>query len=586
MRRFAPAVVVLAAVLVLWASAFAAERTNSAFGVMAGMVSDGHGTPQMGAAVALIATDGRVLQLVYSNDRGAFLMERLLPGLYSLRISLASFLPVLKENILIQPGIRSFLSINLASLFDAVDVLRGRRPAALGDDDWIWVVRSSGATRPALRYQPVPDNTSNAGRQRGVRDSDARQAVLQFSGGPGRSSSVGSEADFNTSFTIANSVLRNTSLLFSGNVGYERQTPATAFRGVLRREMSNGSNPEVSVTLRQIFLPSALFGVGGAREDHMQSLTLAAGDRFQVAGSLRLEYGFVYDSVSFLDRLNSFRPYGRIVYDPGKASSLQLSYTEGMPRQRFPGEDPLREVASELALFPRVSMRNGSAAVQHGRHMEAGYQRKLGDSTLAQAAVYRDDISDLALNAGFDGDALLSDFLPDVFTQQHSFNSGDHHTSGVRAALEHKFSDRLQATVAYNFGGALMPERTLLLTNNPEELRGILKMQRTYALSAKLAANIPVTHTRVFAAYKWVRGPVVCSTDIYDDSFAQAEPHLNLLIRQPLPSLLVLPGRIEALADFRNLLAQGYVPLITADGRRLLMVQSVRSLRGGLSFVF
>jgi hypothetical protein len=42
---------------------------------------------------------------------------------------------------------------------------------------------------------------------------------------------------------------------------------------------------------------------------------------------------------------------------------------------------------------------------------------------------------------------------------------------------------------------------------------------------------------------------------------------------------------MEASADLRNLLAQGYLPL-SAGGQRLLLVQTPRSVRGGLSFIF
>jgi hypothetical protein len=47
-----------------------------------------------------------------------------------------------------------------------------------------------------------------------------------------------------------------------------------------------------------------------------------------------------------------------------------------------------------------------------------------------------------------------------------------------------------------------------------------------------------------------------------------------------------MPGRLELTADLRNLLAQGYIPLEAGDGRRLLIVQAPRSIRGGLNFVF
>jgi hypothetical protein len=47
----------------------------------------------------------------------------------------------------------------------------------------------------------------------------------------------------------------------------------------------------------------------------------------------------------------------------------------------------------------------------------------------------------------------------------------------------------------------------------------------------------------------------------------------------------MLPWRMEATADLRNLLAQGYLPLNVA-GQSLLLVETPRSFRGGLSFIF
>ncbi len=558
----------------------AAARPAAKFGGMGGVVTDMNGAPQLGAAVALMAPDGRVLRRAYTDEQGAFLLERLLPGIYSLRVSLATFLPVVKENILIEPGVDSFLTINLASLFTALDLLRGRGPLAESDEDWTWVLRSSAALRPILRYTAREEKAASNGSGRGD-----RPGVFQFSGGGGgRSTGAGSEADFNTSFAIANQLFHNTRVLFSGNVGYERRTPATAFRVVMRRELP-GNSPEVSVTLRQIFLPGAFWGRGPGREENMQSLTVAAGDRVKIADAVQLEYGFLYDSISYLERLDSFSPYGRLIYEAGP-SSLQLYYTEGAPRMRLPGSDPLRTVAADLAVFPRLTMRDGNPAVQRGRHIEASLQRRFQSGTSAQAGYYRDDISNLALSSLTPDDPPSGDFFPDVFSSHYSFNTGDYRTSGFRAAVRQEFSERLQATFAYSYGGVLAPLRQVLFTHEPNEVRSVIRMQRRHALTAKLGADVPVTRTRVYAAYKWVLGSAITAGDIYDESLGQAEPNLNIVVRQPLPSFVVLPGRLEAMADFRNLLAQGYVPIVTADGKRLLLVQNVRSFRGGFSFNF
>jgi hypothetical protein len=43
---------------------------------------------------------------------------------------------------------------------------------------------------------------------------------------------------------------------------------------------------------------------------------------------------------------------------------------------------------------------------------------------------------------------------------------------------------------------------------------------------------------------------------------------------------------MEALIDIRNLLAQGYVPVVGRDGQTVYLVDSARSVRGGVSFSF
>jgi hypothetical protein len=43
---------------------------------------------------------------------------------------------------------------------------------------------------------------------------------------------------------------------------------------------------------------------------------------------------------------------------------------------------------------------------------------------------------------------------------------------------------------------------------------------------------------------------------------------------------------MDALIDLRNLLAQGYVPVMGQDGRTVYLVQSARAIRGGVAFTF
>ncbi len=73
--------------------------------------------------------------------------------------------------------------------------------------------------------------------------------------------------------------------------------------------------------------------------------------------------------------------------------------------------------------------------------------------------------------------------------------------------------------------------------------------------------------------------------DLFNTSPGAADPYLNLFVRQPIPSKFIA-GHMELLVDIRNLLAQGYVPVIGSDGQTVYLVQSARSVRGGLAFNF
>jgi hypothetical protein len=70
---------------------------------------------------------------------------------------------------------------------------------------------------------------------------------------------------------------------------------------------------------------------------------------------------------------------------------------------------------------------------------------------------------------------------------------------------------------------------------------------------------------------------------MFNASPGSSDPYLNLFVRQPLPTH---GGHIEAVIDLRNLLAQGYVPVLGQDGQTVYLVQAARSVRAGVTFSF
>ena len=105
-------------------------------------------------------------------------------------------------------------------------------------------------------------------------------------------------------------------------------------------------------------------------------------------------------------------------------------------------------------------------------------------------------------------------------------------------------------------------------------------------MAAKFSGTLPRSHTRWITSYRWVSGSAITPVDMFNASSGQSDPFLNIFVRQPIPTMGFLPSHMEVIIDLRNLLAQGYVPVLGQDGQTVYLVQSARSVRGGLSFTF
>src|SRR5215475_9712784 len=115
----------------------------------------------------------------------------------------------------------------------------------------------------------------------------------------------------------------------------------------------------------------------------------------------------------------------------------------------------------------------------------------------------------------------------------------------------------------------------------------MIRAARGAAATARIAATIPWTGTHMIASYQWVGDSRwVTPGRLYTTQSLRPLPGLNIYFRQPIPGLSTLPWRMEATADLRNLLAQGYLPFQTPTGQDVVLVQTPRSFRGGLSFIF
>jgi hypothetical protein len=548
-------------------------------GKLSGVVLDSTGTPQMGASVELLAeaSGASAAHELLTNTRGVFLGERLSPGLYTVRVTLAGFLPTLEKHIRINPNITTVVRVELESMFASLDQLR-RMPVntSVEGDDWKWVLRSAAATRPVLEWMgdmPVVslDPSMDRGRPRQPR------ARLEFTDGarhPGSGSNLLSAPA--TAFAYDQKLGGTGRLILAGQMSYDDAAPAGSIATVWLPTGSLGAGPHTALVLREAKLGPDGQTFRGVRID--QGGAMALGDR------AILSYGGEYVLVGLGAAASSLRPRTKLdvrVSDDWNATLIFTSLPNGPgPLEAVDGEagnSALAAALNELDGFPTLLWRGGKPVLQKGWHEEVAAERKLGSHGKIQVAGFHDDNRHVAV-FGRGNDLPTADYFQDYFSNGFAYDGGSSSSWGTRVALREKLDDDVELTAVYAFAGALAPGDDL-----NGVLRDILRTVPRHSLAANVSAKMPRTGTKVEAGYKWVSGVTVSRVDVYGESLFQIDPYLHVGLRQPLPKFAF--GRWEAVADCDNLLAQGTVSLNTRDGQTNL-IPAFRSFRGGLSVQF
>ena len=302
-----------------------------------------------------------------------------------------------------------------------------------------------------------------------------------------------------------------------------------------------------------------------------------------VGGLIDLTYGSEVQGVQFIRRISGVRPFATAGLHLGKNMVLEYRYATAEPASGFDraldnGND------DQVVSTPRMSVVGYAPALERDRHQEISVSRKHGD-TKVQAALFFDRVSNLALTGSGDVSSIASDVIPDVSSDTFTFNGGNLETRGFRLVAEHTFSRELTALLDYAFGGAVTaPDWNS--AGSWADLREALRVEDAHSVTAKLNGLIPESGTRWAASYKLTSSNAVTPVDLFNASPGHADPYFSFVIRQPIPGGSFIPGHVEAVLNVRNLLAQGYRPFLSPDGRTLYLVQSARAVRGGLAFTF
>ncbi len=540
-------------------------------GTISGYVRAAGGSPQMGAAVEVLGAAAQGLK-VFTDEHGFYSAEGLLPGVYNLKVSAPAFLPALREHVGLHAGGNTVVNVTLNTLFDAIQITPAHTPAER--DDWKWVLRSV-SNRPILRLvdDPSADNQSLILLGDSVRSDRELKGSLSFvTGAP--SEGFGSVADMSTGFSVEKSIFASDRIGFRGNVGYGTNCPTSVLRASFQHNMMDGSGPSIAVTMWNAPAPDLVL-------HNFEALALTSSDDVRLGDRMEVKFGSELESIQFMGRVTTFRPFGEADFHLSPNTVLEYAYTTSEPDSRLEkGFDSVPVDPDEST--PRVSMTAYSPTVEHAHHHEVSVSRRIGKTNL-QLAAYADRVSDPALNGVGEFTTDNGTVLPDVYSGTFTYQGSNFHTEGARFVVQRQLTPNVTAAFDYSYGGVLdLVQPNVSLANVSQS--SVLRQRQSAA--GKISGILPKSKTRWMASYRWVSGEALTPVDMFNASAGRADPFLNLFFRQPIPGTGFFPGHIEAIVDLRNLLAQGYVPVLGSDGHTVYLVQSARAVSGGVAFTF
>ena len=405
------------------------------------------------------------------------------------------------------------------------------------------------------------------------------------------------EADMGTQFAFATSFYNRSQVQVSGDLGYGSTTgqPAAAIRTTFSHEIA-GDMPSVSFTMRQMNAAArvgqSLMGgpTGEGPLPTLRTLSISMNNKMQLSDALSIQYGSELDTISFLNRMQYFSPWAKVTYATPHGH-LDIVFTSGnaqpgLSRDPDYRNDGLQSELAALSMLPRLSERDDQVKVQRGDNYEIGYSAISGAMEY-RISGYHQYVSNSTLTiANPDASLFSGDLLPSMFASSALFDEGTISNSGYTVSATRTLNQNHKVTVAYGTLGVMTPDVDGMPVRDAENLREAMATVNRGAATIRSEGVLKKTGMRYVASYQYADLKSAVPMANYSTQPDRVEPGLNIAIRQPIPFFMGMSGHVEATAEMRNLLAQGYLPLEMADGRQILIVNNPRVFRGGLAFIF
>ncbi|MCU1321641.1 MAG: hypothetical protein JWM43_1290 [Acidobacteriaceae bacterium] len=553
--------------------------------VVSGIVRDAQGVAQMGALVQILTSSSMTVGTAFTDLHGRFVVANLHPGRYHVRASAALFVPTLRENLQLRSGARTVVNLTLSTLFETTAWIPAeRRKADEPGDDWKWTLRS-GANRPILRM--VDDDGQilliSSSATEGSRSSDSGKGAVVAGDGTFSRGGVHNVLAVDRSFVDGSDVRFRVDAgtgLAPGR-GLMAGPPSTEVQAGYQRRLGQGGAARTVISYQ-----SHPEMVSAGRTVGLEAMQIATAQKMQFGDMADIEVGSALNVVRTAGYLTTAHPFLRVTTHPTSDWAVGYRMATSRDMQAF---NSLDAVQPEL---PVAVQSQGKLQTERGLHQEIFVTRKAGRGMI-QASYYRDALDNILVSGtgalGVDdlggagtSTARVGGLIADSSTGAFRVLATGYRTQGVNVMITEPLTPGLWAAVEYENGSALAAESTgaMTLLSVNSSLHKVASKSATFALKGRVMH----TGTNVRAAYRWQPTRLVSAVNPYGAFSDQA--FFSFFLRQPVNCGRWLPAGLEATVDVTNLLAQGYRPFLSADGRTLYLAQAPRSIQGGLAFNF
>jgi hypothetical protein len=542
---------------------------------VSGEVRDTRGVAQMGAMVQILAASSVSVATAFTDMNGRYRIANLVPGKYQVRATAALYVPATRPNLQLATGMRATVNLTLNMLSDPAAWLPAerRKPDEMGDD-WTWTLRSA-TNRPILRMLDDGEVVlvSAGGDSRSSRAPlKKRASVLSGNGGFGG-------GGLHTVVALDRAGSNNSDLMVRSNVGTLGVSgdlaPSTEVdAGYERSSLSGGTRLVVNYASHPEMMSGGVMGLQWTR--------IASAQKMHLGDLADIEAGGTVYAIHTMGDAFTAQPFLRVTVYPAEVWAVQYRLATSRELQNFDGLD---SIATDL---PVAIMSGGKLSTESGTHQAIAVSRKAGKGLL-QATLYHDGI-DRSTVSGI-GAMSAAGVLPaggsgavvvDTATDSFRFLGAGYSKSGASVMLTEPLTSTLWAALEYASGAGLAADDTSGI--ELPQLPAHLHAASGEALTAALKGRVVRTGTRLRASYRWQSHQLVTAVDPYGAFSDQG--YLSFYVRQAVRWGDKLPSGIEATVDVTNLLAEGYHPFLSADGRTLYLAQAPRTLQAGLSFTF